>query len=342
MAAQAAPWKTGDAYHQMVGTIFDYWACWTISTIAELSIADHLAGGSLTADEVAAREGSGPETTLRLLRAGVSVGLVDEEADGRFTSTPLLATLRSDDPRSLRPLVLSQISGWMPWAHVAGGIREGSTASTEAFGGMDVFEYLAAHPERAEQFSGGMTSMTGVWGPAIASKIDTTGVQCAVDVGGGNGTLLQLLLRDNPALRGIVFDRPNIIELAKAAITQGGLEERTSTVSGSFFESVPEGDLLLLKFILHDWSDEECITILRKCRDALMPGGRIAVIDMIVDKANPYAGLADMAMFMACTGKERSIEEFDALFDAAGLQRIAVHPTESPQSVIEVGLVKAG
>ena len=170
MAAQAAPWKAGDAYHQMLGTIFDYWACWTISTIAELSIADHLAGGSLTADEVAAREGSGPETTLRLLRAGVSVGLVVEEADGRFTSTPLLETLRSDDPRSLRPLVLSQISGWMPWEHVAGGIKEGSTASTKAFGGMDAFEYMAAHPKQAEQFSGGMTGMTGVWGPAIATQ----------------------------------------------------------------------------------------------------------------------------------------------------------------------------
>ena len=98
MAPQPAPWKAGsDAYHQMAGTIYDYWACWIIRAIADLSIADHLAGRSLTAEEVALREGSAPETTLRLLRAGVSVGLVTEEADGRFGSTPLLETLRSDD-----------------------------------------------------------------------------------------------------------------------------------------------------------------------------------------------------------------------------------------------------
>jgi hypothetical protein len=343
MASQAAPWKAGgDAYHQMVGTVFDYWACWTISTIAELSIADHLAGGSLTAAEVAAREGSAPETTLRLLRAGVSVGLLTEEAGGRFASTPLLETLRSDDPRSIRPFVLSQISRWMPWDHVADGIRDGSTRSIKAFGGMGVFDYLAQHPDQAEQFSAGMTSMTAVWGPAIADAIDTAGVQCAVDVGGANGTLLQLLQRNNPSLRGIVFDRPNIIELAEAAIERSGLTDRTSAVGGSFFESVPAGDLLLLKFILHDWSDEECITILQNCRDALAPGGRIAVIDMLVDKANTHAALADMAMLMACTGKERSIEEFDALFDAAGLKRTAVRETGTPQSVIEVGLAEAG
>ena len=339
MASPTAQRETGaDAYQQMIGTVFDYWACWTISTIAQLSIADHLADGSLTAVEVAGRAGSAPETTLRLLRAGVSVGLVSEEADGRFAATPLLATLRSDDPRSLRPLVLSQISGWMPWQHLAEGVREGSTWSIKAFGGIGIFDYLAENPEQAEQFSGGMTSMTTVWGPAIASAIDTTGVQCAVDVGGANGTLLQLLQQQNPSLQGIVFDRPNIVGLAEAAIERSGLGARTRVAAGDFFESIPEGDLLTLKWILHDWSDEECVAILQNCRKAIANGGRIAVIETVVDQSNPVAGLMDVAMLMACTGRERSIEEFDVLFDAAGLKRTAVRDTGTPMSVIEVGL----
>jgi hypothetical protein len=97
---------------------------------------------------------------------------------------------------------------------------------------------------------------------------------------------------------------------------------------------------MLLKFILHDWSDEECVTILQRCREAMAPGGRIAVIDMVVDGANPMAALADMTMFIMSTGRERSIEEFDALFHAAGLKRTAIHRTETPQSVIEIGLAK--
>jgi O-methyltransferase domain len=342
MTSPAAPWKVGDPYQQMLGTVFDYWACWTIRTVAELSIADHLAAGSLTAGEVAAREGSAPETTLRLLGASVAVGLVTAEADGRFSSTPLLETLRSDNPRSLRAWILSQVAGWLPWDHVADAIRAGRTASVQAYGGMGVFDYLAAHPGEAERLSDGMTSMTAIWGPAIASKIDTTGVQCAVDVGGANGKLLQLLQRDNPSLRGIVFDRPNIVEHAKAAIKRSGLEDRTSTVGGSFFESIPAGDLLLLKFILHDWPDDECVTILQNCRRAIASGGRIAIVDMVFDKANPHAGLADLALLMASSGRVRSIEEFDALFDAAGLQRTAVLKTGTPQSVIEVGLAEAG
>ena len=234
VASPIAPWKTGgDAYHQMVGTLYDYWACWTTCAIADLSIADHLAGESLTAAEVAARAGSAPETTLRLMRAGVAIGLLTEQADGRFGSTPLLDTLRTDDPRSLRPLVLSQMGSWLPWDQLAIGIREGSTRSTKAFGGKTIFDYLAQHPDEAERFSAGMSGMTAVWGPAIADAIDTTGVQCAVDVGGAKGSLLQLLQHKNPALSGIVFDRPNIVEHAEAEIARNGFADRTRTSAGA-------------------------------------------------------------------------------------------------------------
>jgi hypothetical protein len=338
MTSAVASWKTGgDAYNQMVGTIFDYWSCWTVSAMADLSIADHLADGSLTAAEVASREGSGPEATLRLMRAGVAVGLLTEEADGRFGSTPLLATLRTDDPKSLRPWVQSMMGTWLPWPKLATGIREGNTPSTKAFGGT-MFDYLAAHPDEAELFSAAGASLTGVWGPAFADAIDTSGVQCAVDVGGANGSLLRHLQRKNPSLQGIIFDRPNTIEHAEAAIKEAGLSQRTRAVGGNFFDSVPSGDLFLLKFILHDWPDSECTTILQRCREAMAPGGRIAVIEMIVDKANPYAALMDIAMFTSNTGRERSIEEYDALFEAAGLKRTAIHDTGTPMAVIQAGL----
>jgi O-methyltransferase domain len=338
MTSAAAPWKTGgDAYQQMAGTIFDYWSCWTISAMADLSIADHLADGSLTADEVALREGSGSEATLRLMRAGVAVGLLTEEVDGRFGSTPLLATLRTDDPKSVRPWVQSMMGSYWPWAQFSNALREGNTPSTNAYDGT-IFDYLAGHPEEAALFSAAMASITGVWGSAFADAIDTSGVKCAVDVGGANGSLLRHLQRKNPSLQGIIFDRPNTIQHAEAAIREAGLTQRTRVVGGNFFESVPSGDLLLLKFILHDWADADSTTILQRCREALAPEGRIAVVEMVVDKANPYAGLMDMMMFTACTGRERSIEEYDALFEAAGLKRTAVRDTGTPMGVIEAGL----
>jgi O-methyltransferase domain/Dimerisation domain len=330
----------GDVHQQMFSRVFTYWACQTLFAVAGLSIADHLADGSLTAAEVAEREGSAPETTLRLMRAAVAAGLLTEEAGGRFASTPLLGTLRADDPRSMRPFVLSMLGDWLPWNNFTAGLRTGETPSAGMEGG-GVFEYLEAHPDEAELFTAAMASGTAVWGPAIAAAIDTNGVKVAVDIGGANGSLLRLLQRENPSLQGIIFDRPNIMPLAEAAIKEDDLTDRTRAVPGSFFESVPSADLMLLKFILHDWSDEECITILKHCRESLAPGGRIAVIDTVVGADNPHAALMDMNMFVACTGRERSLDEFDSLFSGAGLQRKAVHETGTPQSVIEVGLPEA-
>ena len=102
-------------------------------------------------------------------------------------------------------------------------------------------------------------------------------------------------------------------------------------------EAVPRGDLYLLKFILHDWDDDDCVTILRRCREAMEPGGRIAIIEMVVgDQTDPgVSALMDLNM-LACTGgRERSLDEFDALLARAGLRRTAVLTKDSPQSVIE-------
>jgi hypothetical protein len=180
-----------------------------------------------------------------------------------------------------------------------------------------------------------MRSLTSLWGESIAKVIDTEEVQCAVDVGGANGSLLQFLQQANPALRGIVFDLPNVVEHAREQIARTGFSDRTDLVGGDFFDSVPEGDLYLLKFILHDWSDDESIAILRRCRQAMVAGGRIAIIEYVVGERNPLAALTDMDMLALTTGKERSGEEYEALLRAAGLQRTALRETGTPMIVIE-------
>ena len=126
-----------------------------------------------------------------------------------------------------------------------------------------------------------------------------------------------------------------MIEHARAQIVRTGFPDRTDVVGGDFFESVPGGDLYSLKFILHDWSDDESIVILRRCREAMAAGGRIAIIEFDIDKRNPIGTLTDMCMLALSTGKERSVEEYDALLAAAGLQRTALRETRTPKIVIE-------
>jgi O-methyltransferase domain len=179
-----------------------------------------------------------------------------------------------------------------------------------------------------------MSSVTAQWALDVTALIDTTHVSLAVDVGGANGALLGLLQQANPLLRGVIFDRPHVV----AEIAGSLISERTTVAGGDFFESVPAGDLYLLKFILHDWDDDSAVTILRRCREAMKPGGRIAIIEMIVgDLTDPgqQATLMDLGMFALLNGRERSLPEYDALLEAAGLRRTVVRPTSGPQSVIE-------
>jgi hypothetical protein len=309
-----------------------------VRAVADLSLADHLATARLTAAEIAKREGSAPTTTFRLMRACVAIGLLTADANGRFGSTPLLQTLRKDTPGSLRDLALAitQPSQWLPLNEFVTSVRTGQSQVSAALG-MDFFDYLEQHPSQAREFSAGVGSTTALWAADAAKAIDTSDVKLAVDVGGATGSLLQLLQQANPELHGIVFDRPNIVDDAVAQIARMGLAERTAVVGGDFFESVPPADLYLLKFILHDWDDGRAITILRRCRDAMIPGGKVAIVEMVVgEPSDPgFGALMDINMLAASPGQERSLEEYDTLLAAAGLRRTAVFTTNSPQTVIE-------
>ena len=327
-----------DPHREMTGMIFGFCVSQIIRTAAELSLADHLAAGPLTAQEIAEREGSAPGTTLRLMRACAAFGLLTTDEADRFHSTPLLDTLRTDAPRSLRAfaMAITNSAYWLPWIRFGASVRTGHSQAHNALG-MDFFDYLERNPSQAQEFSAGMSSGTSVWAPELADLIDTTNVRRAVDIGGANGALLALLQKANPALHGIVFDRPNIARDAGPDIARNGFAERTELVGGDFFESVPPGDLYLLKFILHDWDDESCVKILRRCREAMEPGGRIAIFELVVG-ADGDAGLAalmDLNMLALLNGRERSLREFDALLHRAGLRRTAVLTADSPHSVIE-------
>jgi O-methyltransferase domain/Dimerisation domain len=335
---QSASVVTVDPQQQMTEMMFGFAISQIIRTVADMSLADHLAAGPLTAQEIADRENSAPSTTVRLMRACAVFGLVTADAEGRFHGTALLDTLRNDAPRSLRPIAMAVTNSahWLPWMRFGASVRTGHSQAHNALG-MDFFDYLEQNPSLAEEFSAGMSGVTSAWAPALADLIDTTDVRRAVDIGGANGAFLALLQQANPALHGVVFDRPNIARGAEAHIARNGFSDRTEVVGGDFFESVPPADLYLLKFILHDWDDESCVKILRRCREAMEPGGRIAILELIVtDGGDDSLGvLMDLNMLACASGRERTLAEFDALLHRAGLRRTAVLTADSPQSVIE-------
>lgn len=262
---------------------------------------------------------------IRLLRALADLGLCAEQDEG-FTTTPAGHLLRSDVDGSLRDIALlaAHPTALKPLAHLDFSLRTGQAAFPEVFG-RGVFEHFAADPELATLYNSAMGQPTRHIAGTVADLYDFSRVTSVTDVGGGNGSLLITLLRHHPALRGLVFDTPAAVPQATEAIHLAGLADRCAAQSGDFFDSVPTGaDLVVLKWILHDWDDEPATRILANCRAALPAHGRLLIIDAVLpERGNPDQprdpALKDIGMLVLYGGRERTGAEFEALCGRAGL-----------------------
>jgi SAM-dependent methyltransferase len=323
---------------RMIQMMTGYWVTQVVRTAAELRIADHLHAGGATAAQVAEAESLDPGSTFRFLRACATLGLATSADGKRFESTSLLDTLRTDKPGSLRDLALwgGAESHWLPWGRLADAVRTGATPAQAALG-SPFFDWLATQSGEAEVFTNAMTAMTHGLAHQLADVIDLKDAEIAVDVGGASGNLVQTLMQRYPGLTGMVLDLAHANTEAHASAASLGVADRFTFIGGDFFDKVPSGDLHLLKFVLHDWDDDSCVRILRNCREALKPGGRVLVMELLIDEVGK-AGLEplmDLNMMALSTGRERSADEFEAVFKRAGLRLVQVTSSASLVSVLE-------
>ena len=318
-------------YERMMSMVTGYWVTQIVRAAAVFNLADHIGAGRSSAAEIAQAESADSDAMRRLLRSCASLGLVTTQDGERYDGTSLLETLRGDSPSSLRGFAVSQAAPghWLSWGNFPEAVRSGTPQTKNAYGST-IFEYFAQpqNGDEARAFTESMRNLSKPNGEEVARVLDTAGVNFALDVGGAGGDLLHSVMLANPALEGAVLDLPHVLPDAVAAATEKGLRDRFSVVEGDFFAEVPPADLYLLRYVLHDWSDEECVQILRNCRASLTEGGRVAVIDHLIGKVGEpgVAPLMDMNMLVMLSGREREIGEFDALFAAAGLRRVRVTP----------------
>lgn len=330
-----------NASAHMLELITGAWKTQVIHAFATLSIAEALSAGPVSAEILAARLEVDPDALTRLLRAGVAIGLVTLDAGQRYAGTPLLDTLREDEAGSLRgyAMTVAMNGHWLPWGRAVDAIRTGQR-QTVATLGRELWDHYHAFPDEAAVFSAGMSTLTNVVAADAAQilKIDSDSV--VVDLGGASGTLVHALMKVNPTIEGIVFDLPHVVPGALAAASEQGLDARFSAVAGDFFEPLPAANLYLLKHILHDWDDASCIRILRNCARGLATGGRIAVIELALPdpqsaaETSSFAPLIDLTMLILTPGRERTLEEYEALFKAAGLSLNKVTPMAATSMMI--------
>lgn len=323
----------------LMGAIANAWLAQAISCAAKLRIADLLAEGPRPPEALAAATGTMPGPLRRVLRALAGSGIFAEDAEGRFMLTPLAEPLRSDAAMSLRAYAEMQGAGWV-WNSVGAmehSLRTGEPAFRHLYG-MPSFEYQSANPELGRLQVEGLASVGKAQDAAILEARDFRGAGTVVDVAGGQGALLRGILGAAADVRGVLFDLPHVIELARGPFAAAGLLERMAFVAGDFFAGVPEdGDTYILRKVIHDWDDAEAIAILRQCRAAMRPGGRLLVMEMVVPDGNGFspAKLLDLLMLVYPGGQERSLGEYRALLAAAGFALRTVTATKSPISILE-------
>lgn len=316
-------------------------------TAARLRIADRLAGGPQASDELARTIGADPGALRRLLRALASFGVFAEEADGRFALTEIGSLLRENVPGSLRAGVIfyGEPRHWRAWEKLDECVTSGHTVWGPR-GASAFFEMNAKDPEGAAIFNAAMTSFTSALDAAVVSAYDFSRFSTLVDVGGGQGALISSILTANPALRGILFDIPPVIEDARARVAERGLAGRCELIAGDVFASVPSGgDAYLLKWIIHDWDDEHSLKILRSCHRAMSGSVTLLLVERVVPERVDHSAdtqstlLTDLNMLVLTGGHERTEAEYRALFRASGFSLTRIVPTAARICVIEAARV---
>jgi len=318
--------------------ITGYWVSSAIYVAAKLGLADQIGDNSVNADELASRVGVHPGALYRLLRTLASVGVFTEVEPERFGLTPIGNYLKSDIPGSLRALsIYGREMTWDTWGQLLHSVRTGETAFAHLYG-MGFFEFLEQNPELARLFDEAMTVFVTTYGLEVAGTYDFTPFSTIVDVGGGRGALMEAILKQHPKVRGIIFDRPEVVEIARNRIASFGLSNRCECIGGDFFLSLPSGgDAYLLASIIHDWDDEKSLTILRSCRRAMDRRAKLLLVEMVIPPGDvPFFGkLLDLNMLTHFGGRERTELEYRNLLSTAGFQLTRVVPTRTPASLIE-------
>ncbi|REJ75240.1 MAG: methyltransferase [Acidobacteria bacterium] len=309
-----------------------------LSVAARLKIADILAGGPKSVEEIAKEASAHAPSVYRLMRALAKAGVFVRDGENRFLNTPLSEFLRSDHPDSMRGMVhmICDKEHWLAQGNLEHSVRTGECGFQDTFG-KPIFDYYAEHPEPAKVFDEAMTSLSTTVGAAVAETYDFSGYSKIADIGGGHGILLSSVLKANPDAKGILFDQQYVVNGAEAP-ARSGVANRVETVGGNFFEDVPvKADVYLMKHIIHDWNDKESVRILSNVAQNAPERARLLLVESVVedDDVPSLSGLMDLNMLAMTTGRERTTAEYSDLLTASGWQLERVIPTPSPMQIVE-------
>jgi len=326
----------------LMGIAMGYMLSRALHVAADMGISDLLSEGPQTVDELAKATGAQPQSLYRLMRMLAASGIFAEDLPGRFDLTPAAALLRSRVACSLRDAVrlAGDITGegnwWNLWTDLERCVMTGKPEFDRVYG-TDFYSHLADTPGANQWWSKGVASFAAAENVAIVENFDFSDARKIVDVGGGRGGFLAEVLKRYPAVEAVLYDHPQIVNEPEY-LAATGLLDRRELVGGNFLDSVPIGaDTYVLKRILMDWNDDDCVRLLRLCREAMTEGSRVLTLNVVLPPGNqPHPGkVIDVFLMVQLRGGERTEEEFRELYRRAGLKLTRIVATPSMLSVVE-------
>lgn len=311
---------------------FDLLSAFAISQVlhvsAALRLGHHMVGSPKTAVELAELTHAHASSLHRLLCALANIGVASEEA-GAFALTPLgRDCLASDSEESLEALAryLAHPTCWTTWADLLYSIKTGKPAFPRIYG-ASAWEYRSKDPNLNRTYNAAMRAVSHGQQDSITAHYDFSNVRTVVDVGGGNGTVLADLLTRHSQMRGVLFDQPHVVREAAEVLESAGVADRCEIVAGDFFEGSPSGgDVYLMRAVIHNWDDESATAILSGCRRAMVMGAKLLLIEGISKKPSSnlertfWPSFLDLHMLVMLGGRQRSAEEFAALYAATNFR----------------------
>jgi O-methyltransferase domain/Dimerisation domain len=323
----------------MMEMIVATWVSQAITVAADLGVADALADGPLTIDELAAKVGADSDALSRLLRALIGRGVFCHRRDGRYELNSLARTLCSDAEASMTWAAKFYGSGEQRarWTLLAHSIRTGKSV-VPVMHGKESFDYFAEDPRHADLFNRTMASISQLTDASVAAGYDFGAYPTIVDIGGGHGPLLATILAATPGSQGVLYDLPAVVSAAPKILCERGVADRVRIEEGSFFDGIPAGgDVYVLKNIMHDWPDRQAVQILRNVRAAAQRDATILLVELVIPEHDrDFPGKwADLEMLLNLAARERTAAEYRNLLSQAGFQMTRLVPTASPLSLVE-------
>ncbi|RUT99905.1 ubiquinone/menaquinone biosynthesis protein [Mesorhizobium sp. USDA-HM6] len=319
---------------QLIRLGFGFAVSQALRVIVELGIPDLLASGGQSVEGLAAATNADAESLYRVMRLLAPEGVFTEIRPRHFALTEVGAALRSDRPGPRDFIRMINSEAYLAFEQLLHSVRTGKPAFDKVFGNPR-FDWLSAHPEQAALFQRAMVALSQGSNEAVATAYDFGPYSRVVDVGGGHGQLLSAILARNPHLSGVLLDLPSGVAAARQGT--GGDLPRTDFVAGDFFDSVPVGDVYVIKKVIHDWDDERAGLILRRCREAMPTHGRVLVVETLVPPGDEPAQVKflDVVMLAVTGGLERTEAQYARLFEGSGLRLERVIDTGAPISILE-------